>query len=348
MDYIENKSEDRIKALWKSKGSGFSKITAVLLGGGLLVGLYKILPWLLTLAMNTTTLILELIVLAILLSIFTNKDTWKLLQLLWLQITRKFYGIFVNIDPIAILKQGILDLGDKMENVHTQVTKLGGVLESMKRTLEEYERDFENNVAKKKATERRIKALSDDPEESLRLNTALRLIDNEISRGGKQITSQKARIETSEKYLGVMKKLEIVAGYKLEDAKSELKFREDEYKQAKAQRKAIGSIRAILKGGMDSSIAEELAMSAVNTEICESTAEIARLLEGSNELLTNFDIGMDMNSERAEKLLEEFEKDGFEIFSSDKKKALPARTAEPVMVEANRSTGSNSGSKYFD
>lgn len=304
----------KIKDLYKRPGGLFAKITGVLAIGGIGFGLYKALPFLVAAAQNVLILVLECIGIAGLLFLIFNKDFRRAIKLLWLQIMRKLYGLIVNIDPIAILKNGVNEMKQKLKTVRESVTKLESLLVGMKQRLEDYENDFEHNIAQKKSLEKKGIASTKTKSERQKYQSSLQLINNNIARGDKQITNQRKRIATLEKYLDVMKTLENAADFRVRDAECELDYREKDYKEAKLQTTALRSITSIFNGGFDKTMEMELAMSTVTDTINESIAEMNRMLDGSNDILTNFEIDSDINAEKADKILEMFENNGFSIF----------------------------------
>lgn len=342
-----------LSELWNRPGGGFAKLTGVLalLGGGFAFCKYA-LPFLVAAAGNLLLLSAELVGLAAILFAVTSKTFLRGVSLTWLQVMRKFYGLIVNIDPIAILQNGINEMKKKLQTVNENVTKLEAVLVSMKKKLEEYKIGFENNVRKRDALQRKLSGM-ENTTESLKYKAQLQLINNEITRGNDQIKSQSERIITSEKYLDIMKKLQVAADFKVKDAQNELSYRKDEYEQAKAMQSSVSSITSILRGCLTSSMEEELAMEQVSNTINTSIAEINRLLDGSNDILVNFELNQDINSSKADEIVRMFDSNGFSIFESrqdDPKitfagasKYLPE--AEPIYVEAIEEKPSNN--RYF-
>jgi hypothetical protein len=306
--------KDKFKELWKRPGGGFAKLTGILAILGIGYAFFKFaLPFLVAATANLLLFVAELAALAAIVYIVTNKKTRRLISLLWLQLMRKAYGLVVNIDPIAILENGIREMREKLQIIDKNVTNLGSILVRMKRKLKEYEENFENNVRKKTAIENKLRNTTDQSERT-KLMAQLQLTSNEIVRGKKQIENQRARIQTSEKYLKVMQKLQIAVGYKVQDAQNEHDFRVEEYEQAVAQSTAMKNINSIMHGILTSSMEQELAMKTVNDTINQSIAEINRLIDGSNDILTNFEINSDINLDKANEIMAEFEKNGFGIF----------------------------------
>lgn len=259
----------------------------------------------------------ELIALAAVLFVVTSKTFLRGISLSWLQLMRKFYGLIVDIDPITVLQNAINKMVNKLEEVNTNVTKLESILVSMRKKYKEYKLTFENNVRKRDVLQKKMSSVVDSID-SLKYKAQLQLINNEITRGDEQIRSQNERIVTSEKYLDIMKKLQVAADFKVRDAQNELLYRKDEYEQAKAQQKAVSSITSILKGSLTPSMEEELALEKVSNTINTSIAEINRLIDGSNDILVNFELNNDINSVKADDIVRMFESDGFSIFENEK------------------------------
>lgn len=321
----------KIKELYKRPGGTFAKITGILAIGGIgFVFAKYALPFLVAAASNLLILIVELIGIAALIALITNKDLRRGIQLIWLQLMRKMYGAIVNIDPIAILQNGINEMKQKLKTVRESVTKLESLIVGMKSKLNDYESEFERNISQKKALDKKI-AACDNPTELLKYSSSVKLTNNNIARGEKQIKAQRSRIQTSEKYLDVMKKLEIAADFKVQDAEAELEYRKEEYEQAKAQTKAIRSVTSIFEGGLSRTLEEELAMTNVTDTINESIAEMNRMLDGSNQILANFEIESDINADKADAILEMFENNGFSIF--DKTPAAKQKPSKYILTD---------------
>lgn len=328
---ITTNKKNGLSELWNRPGGTFAKITGgIALAGAGYALLKYVVPFLVASAGNLLLLSAELSGLALILFAVTSKTFLRGISLTWLQVMRKMYGLIVNIDPIAILQNGINEMKKKLNTVDENVTKLESVLVSMKDKLGQYKSTFEHNVRKKDALQKRISSAK-DYNEGLKYKSELKLIDNEITRGSEQIKSQGERISTSEKYLDIMKKLQVAADFKVRDAQNELSYRKDEYEQAKAQQKAVGSITSILKGCLTSSMEEEIAMEQVSNTINTSIAEINRLLDGSNDILVNFELNNDISSSKADEIVRMFDEKGFSIFDKENE------TAQITFAGTNRS-----------
>ena len=312
----ENGNAVSWKTLWKRPGGTFAKITAVAAAAGLGFGFVKALPFLIGAAANTLVFILELAAIAALLMILTSKNFWKWISLFWLQLNRKIVGLFVKIDPISILQNSIYELRNKLDIVSDNVVKLEGVLVSMEKDLDGYMKEFEENTHKRSAIQKMLGNPDLTPEDAMKYKSNYVLVNNDIARLDNIITSQRKRIETSAKYLQVMKKLKVVATFKVKDSESELKWRKQEYEQALKQQTAMRSIKDIMSGGLSKSLEEELALDHIAETVNNSIAEMNQLLDGSNDLIVNFDIESMSNIEKVDAIISKYERNGFESFSN--------------------------------
>lgn len=348
--------EQTLKGLWKRPEGVFGIITGAGLVGGLLVVLYKALPFLITLASNLIWLIVEVVVLFLLLYVLLNKDTWRNLSLIWYQLNRKVLSWIVDMDPISILKKAIAEMHENLDVVHEKNTELGAVIVNMEEKLEDFKKSFDSNMRMRKKLEEQIKRGIEDPKELFAKKNQLTNVNNELVRGEEQIKRQIERLKTSTKYHEIMEKLEVYATYKVQDAESELRFKEEEFKQAKAARSAMKSIMGIIKGGLADTMEQEMALASINETVNMSVAEMRRLIDGSNDILTNFELNSDINADKAEELLKQYEQNGFEIFNKEYEspevnanmmRALQGGQKVSVLVEDVEYTEAPKNSKYF-
>ena len=105
-------------------------MAAIVLGGGYL--LYKALPTLISLAENTLYLAGILAALAGLIYVVLDPKMRNLVWYMYKSVMRWVTGLFVQLDPIGILKSYIEDLKDNLGSMNTQISKLNGCRASSK------------------------------------------------------------------------------------------------------------------------------------------------------------------------------------------------------------------------
>lgn len=337
------------KAIWNRPGGTFAKITAIAAAVGIGFGFMKLLPFFVASAANTLLFIGELVLIFGIIMVLTSKSFWKWISLFWTQLNRHIIGLFVKIDPISILKNGIQRMKEQLQEVENNITKLGGVLEQMKKDLHQYEDEFKNNVRRREASQKRMSSSDITPDEMMALKGNYVVINNDIARLTNIISNQQKRIEVSERYLSVLKRLQLLASFKVKDSESELRFRATEFEQAKKQQKAMKSIKNIFTGGLGKTMEEEMAIEFCAETVNNSIAEMQSLLDGSSDLLVNMDLDSMANIDKVDEILAKFEKDGFASFNEDVSSQMHSITVDQPYQPVNpQALPDNSGTTNTD
>lgn len=326
---MDNQNNKNVVDLWKQPGGTLGKVGLWVMGGSLLYGIYKALPYLITFTQNVFTLVLMMMGLGCILYVAFSPEMRKILKLMYLQICRKITGLIVEIDPIAILENSISEMKKKLVTVKQKITDIGSTLVGMKRKQKEYKKEFEENINKIKAIKEKLTSISIDDKTRMALNGQLSVAQNNVSMLDEQIKAQSERIEKTEKYIDILEKLEIAATSKIQMAESTVSHKKDEYEQAKKMRSAVQSLTSIFSSSwLTKSMEEQMALNVVSNTINDSIAEMNRLLDGSNDILINYDIASMANASKVDAIIANFDNNGFESF-----KALPDSTMKVVDVE---------------
>lgn len=310
---------NKVTNLWKQPGGTLAKVGLWVMGGSIIYGVYKSLPYLIAFTQNIFTLTLLMMGLGCLLYVAFSPEMRKILKLMYLQICRKITGLIVEIDPIAILENRVSEMKKKLSTVKQRVTDIGSTLAGMRRKQEEYEKEFEENIGKTKVIKEKLTDTGLTAKGRMALNGQLTIANNTISMLDEQIKAQAQRIQKTEKYMEILEKLEIAATTKIKVAESMVSHKKDEYEQAKKMRSAVQSLTSIFSSSwLTKSVEEQMALSTVSNTINDSIAEMNRLLDGSNDILINYDIASMANATKVDEIICKFENSGFESF-----KALP-------------------------
>ena len=329
---------DKIKDLWKQPGGKLAKVGLWVMGGSLLYGVYKILPYLIAFTQNIFTLTLLMMGLGCLLYVAFSPEMRRILKLIYLQICRKLTGLIVEIDPIAILENSIKEMKDKLITVKKRITDIGSTLAGMKRKQEEYKKDFQENITKVKVIKEKLTSANLDNKQRMALNGQLTIAQNDITMLNDQIKSQEERIKKTEKYVDILEKLEIAATTKIKVAENTVSHKKDEYEQAKKMRSAVQSLTSIFSSSwLTKSMEEQMALNTVSNTINDSIAEMNRLLDGSNDILVNYDIASMANASKVDEIIANFDNNGFESFKSLPEESMYTEyvevTPQPVIKE---------------
>ena len=331
--------DGKITNLWKQPGGTLAKVGLWVMGGSVLWGIYKALPYLIAFTRNVFTLTLLMLGLGCILYVVFSPEMRKILKLLYLQICRKITGLIVEIDPIAILENSINEMKKKLQTVKKRITEIGSTLAGMENKQKEYKKEFEMNVGRVKAIKEKL--MKDNDEKTrMALNGQLTISQNDITMLDEQIKAQADRITKTKRYLEILEKLEIAATTKIKVAENTVSHKKDEYEQAKKMKSAVQSLTSIFSSSwLTKSMEEQMALNVVSNTINDSIAEMNRLLDGSNDILINYDISSMANASKVDEIIANYDHNGFESFKAlqDNGEYMPGRLQEePVKIKETK------------
>jgi phage shock protein A len=289
--------------LWKQPGGGLAKVGLWVMGAGLVAGLGFLLPFFISLAQNLIHLSLLLGGLGAILWILFTPQTRNLFKIGYLQVCRLITGFFVEIDPIAILENSIKEMKEKLSKVEELIVDIQATFEKMKEKLSEYEADYDRNIKIVSATKKELKK-DNDQDRVMALQSKLAISNNKVNLLDGQIKSQRNRINTTQKNIKILKKLYSAAKTQVGLGESTLEIKKDEYEQAKKMRSVIRSIRSIFDGSwLTKSTEDQMALDAISNTINGNIAEFNMLLDGSNEILIDYDINTIISADKVDEIL---------------------------------------------
>lgn len=284
-------------------------ITGALLLAGLAAGalwwLNRMLPTLIELASNTLYLSAMLAALAGVVYMVIDPKMRNLVWYLYKSFTRWITGLFVQIDPIGILKSYISDLEKNLKNLSKQIGALRGQMRQLKGTMDTNNADIQKNLTL--AT--KAKQSGDEKNTTLAARKAARLQ------------------EANAKYDVLYNKMEVMyriltrmyenSEIMLEDTRDQVNIKEQEYKAIKASHSAIRSAQSILKGSPDQRAMFDQALEALANDVSSKVGEMERFMDTSRNLMDTIDLQNGVFEEDGLRLLQKWERESPLLASSD-------------------------------
>lgn len=282
------------KSFWK-KPEG--KVGACVLAGGvgaLGYGSYIVLPILITLFTSAiSATVLGTMLFLFIYTFFINKKSRTTIWYLYKNAIRKVTSLFINIDPVSILKSYLKDLRKKLGVMNDNIEKLKGHMNNLERTIKN------NEVSAKK--EYRLAKQARNESKTQVANVKYR-------KGHRLVESNKTlsdMLNKMTKMYGVLCKLYDSSKYMIEDLGHEIEVKERERKSIMATESAIKAARSIIDGsGSKREIFDET-MESVVQDYDMAMGRITRFLETSDEILTSIDLE---NAIIDDKALQQFDK----------------------------------------
>ncbi|WP_299434323.1 hypothetical protein [uncultured Aquimarina sp.] len=298
------------KTFWKRPEGKTGMLFMGLLGAGGLYGLYKVLPFLITIVENTLYLGVLLAVLGALLYIVLDPKMRNLIFYMYKSFMRWLTGIFIQIDPIGILKSYIDDLHSNLKKMNKQIASLKGQMKRLQTIIYDNKKNINNNLKLASAAKERDK------------------------KGIMILKSRKAgRLKESNLKLDELyKKMEIlyrvlVKMYEnseilLEDIEDQVMVKEQERKAVRAGHSAMKSAMNIIAGNNDKKEMFDRALEAIADDVSMKIGEMERFMEMSNNFMDSIDLQNGIFEEEGLELLEKWENEGVSLILGNDKDLL--------------------------
>ena len=318
-------------------------LAAIVLGGGYLF--MKILPDLINLASNTLYLAGLLAALAAVIYMVLDPKMRNLIWYIYKSIMRSITGVFVQIDPIGILKSYIEDLKDNLGKMNGQISNLKGQMYKLGEMIKQNQRNIQNNLnLAGKAKETGKEALM-----VLQARKAGRLKESNV-----KLEDLYKRMEVLYRVLVKMyENSEIM----LEDLSDQVVVKEQEYKAIKASHSAMRSAMNILSGNSDKKYMYDMALEAMAEDVGQKVGEMERFMDMSKNFMDGIDLQNGVFEEEGLAMLDKWEKEGVSFLLGGDKNKIVAKansTAEtldlnaPHAVPSKAERGGNQYDTFFE
>lgn len=296
--------------------------TGMLTIGAGLAGLYFALPTLLAFMAGLTALLGQTIaavalgaVLFALLYILTNKKFLTLTSYIFKSAMRKVTGLFVEIDPIGIMKSYIEDLVKKREVMEGSRDKLRGQITVLEKKIRDNTIGFERAMATAQVAHQK----GNSGVFSVQSRQAGRL-----ERLNKE--SLQPLLTQMQVHLRALNKYHEVTGTVIEDLKNEVDARKIEREMILASHSAMAAAKKILQGGTDEKELFDQAMEFVVQDFGMKLGEIESFIENSKGFVEGLDMQNGVYEADALKRLQEWETKADSILLGNQKQALLENT----------------------
>jgi phage shock protein A len=237
----------------------------------------------------------------------------KMRNLIWYgykSVMRKITGIFVQIDPIGVLKSYVEDLSDNLGKMNKQIGILRGQMHKLQETINNNKKDISSNLAlANKAKEREKKNIM-----VLKARKAGRLKESNL------------KLEDLYKKMEVLYRV-LVKMYEnseimMEDLKDQVSVKETERKAIRASHSAMTSAMSIISGNGDKREMFDMALEAIADDVSQKIGEMERFMDLSTSFMDSVDLQNGIFEEEGMDLLAKWEKEGTSLILGEEKDTL--------------------------
>ncbi len=328
------------KSFWE-KPEGKTGMAVLALGGAAgLYGLWKVLPYLISIAENTLYLGMLLAAIGIILYMAFDPKVRNLISYMYKSFMRWITGLFIQIDPIGILKSYVQDLKNNLRKMNRQIANLKGQMRKLKAIMDENKANINNNLK-----------LANQAKKSDKKNIM-------ILKSRKAGRLKESNLKLDELY----KKMEILyrvlfkmyenSAILIEDVEDQVQVKEQERKAILASHSAMKSAMNIINGNADKKQMFDQALEHIADDVSMKIGEMERFMEMSSNFMDSVDLQNGVFEEEGLELLEKWEKEGVSLILGDEKDILLHKannSQEYVDLDAPLDTGHKSeGNQYSD
>ena len=264
---------------------------------------------------STLWTVVTLAVLAAVVYMVLDPKMRNLVWYMYKSVMRWITGLFVQIDPIGVLKAYVADLEDNLKKMNRQIMQLRGQMHKMRESI------FNNNKQIQSNLELANKAKNSGQEAQVILKT----------RKAARLRDSNAKLEALYKKMEVMYRVlskmfensQILA----EDVKDQVAVKEQERKAIHASTSAMRSAMNVIKGDKDKRAMFDQALEAIADDVSQKVGEMERFMDMSSNVMQSLDLQNGVFEEEGLRMLEEWEKTGVSKLLGEEKTTL--------LIEAN-------------
>jgi hypothetical protein len=317
------------KSFWDRKEGTTGKIVLAALalgvGGALLFGWGLILPFLIGVAGNTLQLAIFCGLLLAITSPIWSSRIRLLTRLAFQQTCRWMTGMFIQIDPIGILRQNITDIRSQVQEFDKAVSSISGVRQRLYDDIEAQKNGIEKNRGLVSATDKQMamlqKQIDSAPaslqpssralqEVNLKLESMRLQKQNYASLAGFQIQTIKTEqplLESADEMYNKLSRIRQLAAARADGLTQQTDLLEKRHAMMQSVGMALRAGNKILKGDPNQQALIEQDIDYLNNEASDTLGALADFNKWSDGYLTDMDIQNGAAAEGAFKVFAQME-----------------------------------------
>lgn len=321
-------SDYKPKTFWERPEGVTGQIVGVaaIAAGG--YGLYHILPYLITLLQSTLYASALGVATVALLYVITDKRFWRLGSYMYQRLMRKITQWFVEIDPIGVMKNYVVELEKKLNNMGARIATLSGM----------------------------IRACQEEIKKNEGIKNASLMMVREASKSGKTIvvaeeSRQAGRMqEANVTYQDLLAKMQLlytvlikyqeISKFLIKDISREIDVKQRRKQMTDAAYSAIQSAKSIINGDPDAKAMFDLANEYLANDYAMKIGEIEDFVRMSDSFVSTIDLQNGVYEANAMKMIEEWERRGDSILLGADAKRLMIEGSYAGQSDANSSSSS--------
>ncbi|MEM9928673.1 MAG: hypothetical protein AAF840_02535 [Bacteroidota bacterium] len=284
------------KSFWKRPEGVTGLIFLVAIVGGIAFGITTFWGVIGPFISTTIGIVVTAVVLGTILFSVLDPRARALLGYMYKSAMRAVTGVFVNIDPIGILKSYVEELQNNLVEMRKQIGKLRGQIRHLKTLVE----TNETEIKKQLQLAQLAKKTGKNQQMILSSRRAARLRESNQKYG-----TLLAKMDVLSR---VLNKMHDNSEVLLEDTKDQVSLRIEERKAIRASHGAMKSAMSVINGDPDQRALFDAAMEGIAEDVANKVGEMERMMELSSEFMSSVDLQNGVFADEGLRMLEEWEK----------------------------------------
>ena len=259
---------------------------------------------------TTIGLVVAGLILMALIYMILDPKMRNLVFYMYKSVMRAITGMFVQIDPIGILKTYVEELQGNLRKMNKQISQLRAQMHKLKEVIVNNEREISSNLkiaGKAKETNKRNVMI-------LKSRRAGRLKDSNI-----RLEELYKKMEVLYRVLTKMYENSSILA---EDIQDQVMVKEQERKAIHASHGAMKSAMSVIQGDPDQRAMFDMAMESITEDVANKVGEMERFMEVSANFMDSVDLQNGVFEEEGLNMLEQWEKESNSLLLGEEKSTL--------------------------
>ena len=219
-------------------------------------------------------------------------------------------GLFVEINPMAILKAYVSDLKSNLKKMRKQIGKMRVQMHKLKEMMVNNQKNINSNME----LASQAKKSNENAQVILKTRKAGRLRESNM-----KLSDLYKRMEVLYRVLNKMYENSAIL---TEDITDQIELKEQEHKAMMAGHSAMKSAMSIIKGDTDKRAMFDQALEAIADDVSGKVGEMERFMEMSEGFMASIDLQNGIFEDKGLEMLEKWERESTSLLLGESKEQL--------------------------
>ena len=234
----------------------------------------------------------------------------NLFSYLYQSAMRWITGLFVQIDPMGILKSYVSDLRSNLKKMRMQIGKLRVQMHKLKEMMVNNQKSIKSNME----LAHQAKGSNQNAQVILKTRKAGRLRESNL-----KLEDLYKRMEVLYRVLTKMYENSAILA---EDIEDQIELKDQERKAMMASHSAMKSAMSIIKGDTDKRAMFDQALEAIADDVSGKVGEMERFMEMSEDFMSSVDLQNGIFEDKGLEMLKKWEQESTSLILGESKEDL--------------------------